>query len=108
MRARLAVSALVALVVACGRHTAVHALALPEIPPPELPDAPGRAMVVGACSTCHSLRYLVDEPPLPRRVWAAEVDKMRRSYGAPIPEEMAAPIVDYLSVSLDWPRVNDP
>jgi mono/diheme cytochrome c family protein len=74
----------------------VHTLALPDIAPPELPDAPGRSMLLGACSTCHTLRYVLDQPPLPRRQWAAEVDKMRHAYGAPFPDEMTGPIVDYL------------
>lgn len=74
----------------------VHTIALPDIPPPQLPDAPGREMLVGACSTCHTPRYVLDQPPFPRRTWAAEVDKMRHTFGAPFPEEMSKPIVDYL------------
>lgn len=82
----------------CGRHPdpLVHTLTLPEVAPPELPDAPGRPMLVGACSTCHTLRYVLDQPLLSRRQWAAEVDKMRHAYRAPFPGEMAGPIVDYL------------
>jgi hypothetical protein len=74
----------------------VHSVALPEMAAPELPDAPGRAAFVGACSTCHSQRYLLDQPPLPRKTWAAEVDKMRHTYGAPVPDDLAPVIVDYL------------
>jgi len=81
----------------------VHALALPDLPPPDLPDAPGRAMLVGACSTCHTLRYVLDQPPLTRRQWIAEVDKMRRAYGAPFPDETTAPIVDYLVAIRGFP-----
>ncbi len=95
---------LLALGAACGRHPdasptrdgQVHVLALPEVPPPDLPDAPGHEMLIGACSTCHTLRYIVDQPPLTRHQWAAEVDKMRHAYGAPFPDEMTAPIVEYL------------
>lgn len=74
----------------------VHTLTLPIMAPPELPDAPGKAMTVGACSTCHTLRYIVDQPPLSPRQWAAEVDKMRHTYRAPFPDEAVAPIVGYL------------
>lgn len=91
------------LAAGCSRlapRSTVHTLVLPELPAPELPDAPGRPMVIGACSTCHSLRYIVDQPPLPRAAWAAVVSKMRHSFGAPFPEEMASPIVDYLALSL--------
>lgn len=74
----------------------LHVLTLPDIPAPEVPDAPGRPMFVGACTTCHTTRYVLDQPALPRRTWAAEVDKMRRVYGATVPDELVAPIVDYL------------
>jgi mono/diheme cytochrome c family protein len=80
-----------------GPDPQVHAIVLPDIAAPELPDAPGRAMFYGACSTCHTPRYVADQPPLPRSTWAAEVAKMRTVYGAPIPEEMTGPIVDYLA-----------
>jgi hypothetical protein len=88
------------LAAGCGRHpdpsASVHTLTLPAVAPAELPDVPGRPMLVGACSTCHTLRYVLDQPPLSRRQWAAEVDKMRRTYGASFPDEMSVPIVDYL------------
>ena len=93
---------LLALAIGCSRHASpeptpvVHTLVLPDIPPPDLPDAPGRATLLGGCSTCHTVRYVLDQPPLTRRQWAAEVDKMRRAYHAPFPDEMTAPIVDYL------------
>jgi len=60
-------------------------------------------MLVGACSTCHTLRYVLDQPPLTRRQWIAEVDKMRRAYGAPFPDETTAPIVDYLVAIRGFP-----
>lgn len=90
------------LVAGCSRHGAtapdpmVHTLALPEVAPPELPDAPGRAMFYGACSTCHTPRYVFDQPPMSRQKWAAEVDKMKHAYGAPFPEQASSAIVDYL------------
>jgi hypothetical protein len=100
-----------ALAAGCGRHSEpgqvhdpmVHTLALPDLPPPDLPDAPGRAMLLGACATCHTLRYVVDQPPLTRKQWTAEVDKMRHVYGAPFPDEMTTPIVDYLVVARGTP-----
>jgi hypothetical protein len=104
MRGRLVVLVPLVVAAACGRHPepglasdqAVHTLALPDIPAPELPEAPGRSMLQGACSTCHTLRYVLEQPPLARQQWTAEVDKMRRAYGAPFPDEMVGPIVDYL------------
>ena len=41
--------------------------------------------------------YITTQPPgMPRRFWAAEVDKMRHAYGAEVPEDQVAAIVDYL------------
>ncbi len=101
MRLPLALPLLLAA--GCGRASPpsppdprVHTIVLPDLAPPELPDAPGRAMLYAACSTCHTPRYVLDQPPLPAHVWAAEVDKMHDVYHAPFPEEMSAPIVAYL------------
>ena len=100
--------ALVALCAACGvlpactsEHpsppspTTVHTLRLPSEDVP-LPDLPGRAKVAASCAICHSPRYVLEQPPLPRKTWEAEVEKMRKTYGAPVPDEDMAPIVDYL------------
>ena len=106
MRARVlacAVACAFALV-ACARadeakvaaaDPSVHTLALPE-PPFELPEAPGRALVSATCMTCHSARYIANQPRFPRKTWAAEVDKMKKTYGAQVPEEKTSEIIDYL------------
>lgn len=49
------------------------------------------------CSTCHSLRYILMQPPLSRAVWTAEVDKMIHVFGATIPPDKVPEIVDYLA-----------
>jgi hypothetical protein len=50
------------------------------------------------CSSCHSLDYiLMNSPFLTRTAWEAEVRKMMKAMGAPIPESDVAPIVDYLT-----------
>ncbi|HEY8091751.1 MAG TPA: hypothetical protein VIF09_27995 [Polyangiaceae bacterium] len=101
MRLSLAAALLLA---GCARapappDPAVHAITLPELPAPDLPDGPGRGAFTGACSTCHTTRYVVDQPALSRKTWTAEVAKMRKAYGAPFPEELSAPIVDYLATT---------
>ena len=59
---------------------------------------PQAALVRLRCSTCHSLDYLVmNSPFLIRAAWEAEVRKMVKVMGAPIPEKDVAPIVDYLA-----------
>ena len=64
--------------------------------PPELAEGEGRAQTEGFCSLCHSTRYITMQPPLPAATWEAEVTKMRKTLGAPIPDASAALIIKYL------------
>ena len=73
----------------------LHTLRLPSEDVP-LPDLPGRAETLSACAVCHTPRYVLEQPPLPRKTWEAEVDKMRRTYGAPVRDEDVPAIVGYL------------
>jgi len=68
--------------------------------PPETESfkpAPGAAMANAQCLTCHSVDYVVTQPPFPRAFWAAEVKKMSEKYGASIPVDEIKPLVDYLA-----------
>jgi len=57
------------------------------------------ALVQLRCSTCHSLDYIVmNSSFLARSGWEAEVRKMMKAYGAPVPEQDVAAIVDYLTL----------
>ena len=60
-------------------------------------SGPGLELVNVQCLVCHSVDYVVMQPPLGRPVWAAEVKKMREKYGADIPEEQVESIVTYLA-----------
>ena len=51
------------------------------------------------CLTCHSSAYVSTQPPLDRAHWDAEVTKMRKAYGAAIPDKDAGEIVDYLTAA---------
>jgi hypothetical protein len=73
----------------------LHTLRLPS-EDVTLPDLPGRAQVTSACVACHTPRYVLEQPPLPRKTWEAEVDKMRKTYGAPVADEDVPAIVAYL------------
>jgi hypothetical protein len=64
--------------------------------PPELAEGEGRAETEGFCSLCHSTRYITMQPPLPAATWEAEVTKMRKTFGAPIPDASAVLITKYL------------
>lgn len=63
---------------------------------PELAEGDGKVEVQSFCMTCHSTRYITMQPPLPGPTWEAEVNKMMKTYGAPIPEGAAKKITAYL------------
>jgi hypothetical protein len=63
---------------------------------PELAEGDGKVEVQSFCMTCHSTRYITMQPPLPGATWEAEVGKMVKTYGAPIPEAAAKKITAYL------------
>ena len=57
---------------------------------------PGSDLANGQCLVCHSVEYVLMQPPLTRSVWTAEVQKMKDKYGAQIPADQIVPLVDYL------------
>jgi hypothetical protein len=73
----------------------IRSISLPELDS-DLPERDGRKLVVIACASCHTTRYIMHQPPLSRQTWVAEVNKMRTTYSAPIAEENVNPIVEYL------------
>ncbi len=77
------------------RSSTLHTLRHPE-EAVTMPDAPGRDAFLSACRTCHSPRYVLEQPPLARKTWQAEVDKMRATYGAPLVATDVPAIVDYV------------
>ena len=56
-------------------------------------------MVQSFCSTCHSLRYITMQPPLPPAQWEATVKKMIDVHGAEIPQPIAWRIIAYLQAN---------
>jgi mono/diheme cytochrome c family protein len=64
--------------------------------PPELEAGDGKAETEGYCSVCHSARYITMQPPMPAATWEAEVTKMKKTFGATIPDEATAKIIGYL------------
>jgi mono/diheme cytochrome c family protein len=66
----------------------------PEI---NLKPGPGLDQVVGNCGACHSLVYIqMNSPFLNAAQWNAEVTKMIKAFGAPISDDDAKAIADYL------------
>jgi mono/diheme cytochrome c family protein len=92
-----------------GRLGAVLALALLGTPLAvaadsealiQLKDAPGREVTAAHCAQCHSLEYIpANAPALDRAGWQKTVQKMRERFGAPISDEEARAILDYLGTS---------
>jgi sulfite dehydrogenase (cytochrome) subunit B len=64
----------------------------------ELKPGPGRDQVMGYCVMCHSLDYIqMNSVFMNRQVWDAEVTKMIKAYGAPVPPDQVPVILDYLT-----------
>lgn len=57
---------------------------------------PGYALAQAMCLTCHSTDYMTMQPVSWRAYWQSSVIKMQKTFGAPIPDEAVAPLVDYL------------
>lgn len=62
-----------------------------------MPHAAGYEAFESNCITCHSLRYIQMQPDFPQKKWETIVDKMVKSFGAPIPDSTAKRIVAYLT-----------
>ena len=63
---------------------------------PKLAEGEGRAETESFCAVCHGTRYITMQPPLPAATWEGEVNKMIKTFGAPIPEATARKITSYL------------
>ncbi|HXN17162.1 MAG TPA: hypothetical protein VN875_02420 [Candidatus Binatus sp.] len=77
---------------------AIYGVTAYPLYPPELAAGPGREEVESYCSTCHSTRYITMQPPLPPETWTAEVNKMVKVMGQPIPEDVQPVIIKYLQM----------
>jgi sulfite dehydrogenase (cytochrome) subunit B len=66
--------------------------------PAELADGAGRDVTVGRCIICHSLEYIPSNAPaMDRAGWDKTIQKMRDRFGAPITDDEARQILDYLA-----------
>jgi sulfite dehydrogenase (cytochrome) subunit B len=75
-----------------------HSIMLPA-PAVSLREGPGMDVTRRYCGICHSLDYITTQQIFPKAKWQAEVAKMIKVYGAPIPEESARVISDYIAAS---------
>jgi mono/diheme cytochrome c family protein len=77
---------------------AVLSTAAAQEQPITLKPGPGLDKVQANCSTCHSLDYIqINSPFLNGAGWTAEVTKMIKAMGAPIGDDDAKAIIDYLT-----------
>jgi sulfite dehydrogenase (cytochrome) subunit B len=69
-----------------------------------LKPGPGQDVVSTSCSVCHTLNYIrMNSTFLSPDTWKAEVTKMRDAFGAPIDDDSANTIVNYLSTNYATP-----
>jgi hypothetical protein len=55
---------------------------------------------VGRCVICHSVEYIpANAPAMDRAAWQKSIQKMKERFGAPITDEEAKQILDYLSAN---------
>jgi len=97
----LGASALAATKTAPPKGTAT--ISLPGDAGMAFKPGPGAGVVQGQCLSCHSSAYVSTQPQLTRAQWTAEVAKMKNVYGAPIPDDQAPAIVDYLTTQYGKP-----
>ena len=76
----------------------VHSITLPTVKV-ELKAGEGKDTTERYCGICHSLDYITTQPELSKAQWTATVNKMVKVMGAPIPDNEAKLIIDYLDVS---------
>jgi cytochrome c5 len=75
-----------------------HASVTPDETSVQLKEGPGRTVTMARCPVCHSLDYIpMNAPVMDRGTWQKTVQKMRERFGAPMTDEEAAQILDYLS-----------
>jgi cytochrome c5 len=76
----------------------VHSISLPNVPI-QLKEGEGRVKTETDCNICHSVDYITMQPKFSKAQWTATVTKMIKTFGAPIPQEDAEKIINYLTVN---------
>ncbi len=74
---------------------AIESIALPH-EDLALPPGPHQRTFVSSCTICHSTRLVMTQPPFPRKKWTEVVQKMIKTYGAPVTPESTEEIAEYL------------
>jgi hypothetical protein len=94
---------LITLALAAGLTSAasqdpVRSIQLPLVQT-EIKTGEDREKVVSFCSICHSVDYITTQPKFQRAQWTGTVNKMIKVFGAPISEDDAKKIINYLTTN---------
>jgi mono/diheme cytochrome c family protein len=60
------------------------------------PPGNGADIANGQCLICHSAGMVLRQPPLTLDEWTGEINKMRNSFGAPLPADQVGALAQYL------------
>lgn len=101
MKRSFSVFAIIAVFMAAGltyaaSGDAVHSIELPKIAV-ELKSGAGKETTERFCGICHSLDYITTQPAFSKAQWTTAVNKMIKVMGAPVGEEEAKTIINYLA-----------
>src|ERR1700681_3506881 len=69
-----------------------------DLPASQISFPPGNGSVIANayCLICHSAGMVLRQPPLTQDEWTGEINKMRNSFGAPIPADQVQALAQYL------------
>jgi mono/diheme cytochrome c family protein len=69
-----------------------------DLPASQISFPPGNGSVIANayCLVCHSAGMVLRQPPLTQDEWTGEINKMRNSFGAPIPTDQVQALAQYL------------
>jgi mono/diheme cytochrome c family protein len=62
----------------------------------EVSTLPGYQKALQNCTACHAAQYMQTQPAASQAWWTAEVLKMKKVYGAPVPEADMQAIAEYM------------
>lgn len=97
-RAPLAAVSAALLGVATVGHAPSAPAAAAEVT--DLREGAGRDLTIGRCIICHSVEYIPSNAPaMNRAAWQKTIQKMKDKFGAPITDEEAKQILDYLDTN---------
>jgi hypothetical protein len=88
------------LLILLGSAGTAHAAPAAAAEVIDLGEGPGRDLTVGRCAICHSVEYIPSNAPaMNRTAWQKTIQKMKDKFGAPITDDEAKQILDYLDAN---------